>query len=68
MVRNILSRSKNRTRKKKDWEAIVGTRSSRPVRGQGREPIPGPSAPPPPPPEDDDDEDEETEEEAGNLK
>jgi transposase InsO family protein len=52
------------TRKKKDWEAIVGTRSSRPVRGQGREPIPGPSAPPPPPPEDDDDEDEETEEES----
>jgi hypothetical protein len=56
------------TRKKKDWEAIVGTRSSRPVRGQGREPIPGPSAPPPPPPEDDDDEDEETEEEERGIR
>jgi hypothetical protein len=56
------------TRKKKDWEAIVGTRSSRPVRGQGREPIPGPSAPPPPPPEDDDDEDEETEEEDEGIR
>jgi hypothetical protein len=68
MVKKHPVEIEKQTRKKKDWEAIVGTRSSRPVRGQGREPIPGPSAPPPPPPEDDDEKMRNQVRGAGNLK
>jgi hypothetical protein len=43
-----------KTRRTRDWKEVVGEKSSRPVKGQEREPIPGPSSPPPPPEEDED--------------
>jgi hypothetical protein len=46
-----------KTRCTRDWKEVVSKKSSRPVKGQEREPVPGPSAPPPPP-EDDEDEDD----------
>jgi transposase InsO family protein len=38
-----------KTRRTRDWKEVVGEKSSRPVKGQEREPVPGPSTPPPPP-------------------